>query len=341
MTPRKSSRLSSTASLPALLLLTSLLSLSGCSNGDAGATTQAVAKVGKQEVTELQVNQLLERQKDLKPDQVEPARRKAVASLVDQQILVDKAQQLKLDREQPVVQAIEAAKREIIARAYLQRVASAAPKPTAQAVANYYQDQPALFSERRIYSLQNFDVVATAAQRTELEAELKTLKSPAELDTYVKAHQLKVRSERSTVAAENIPLSLLAPISKMNIGQGLVLPTADGVRIVLVAAREDAPIEEARARPMIEAYLAGEQRRQSLEKEMASLRASTPVEYLGRFADMAASAPTASKAAAAGSSPALQTASALRLPAAAASAPRTGAVGIDAASLDNALSGLK
>ncbi len=340
MTLRPHPRFPRNATWPVLALLASLAGLGGCGNGDPGTATQAVARVGKQEVTELQVNQLLERQKDLKPDQVEPARRKVVASLVDQQILVVKAQALKLDREQPVVQAIEAAKREIIARAYLQRVASAVSKPTAKAVETYYQEQPALFRERRIYSLQNFDVVATPAQRTALEAELKTLQSPGDLEAYVKAHQLKVRSERTTVAAENIPLSLLAPISKMNVGQGLVLPTADGIRIVLVAGREDAPIDEARARPMIEAYLASEQRRQALEKEMALLRGSTPVEYLGRFADMAASAPAASKAAAAGSSPALQTASALPRPAAA-SAPRTGAVGIDAATLDNALSGLK
>ena len=88
--------------------------LSACSKGDGTAVTQAVAKVNKEEITELQVNQVLERQRGLKAEQVDAASQRAVGALVDQEIVYQKARELKLDREPRVVQGIEAARREII-----------------------------------------------------------------------------------------------------------------------------------------------------------------------------------------------------------------------------------
>jgi len=303
--------------------------LAACGGSDSSAPTQAVAKVSKQEITELQLNQVLERQTGIKPDQVDAAQRKALANLVDQQLLVQKAQELKLDREQRVVQAIESAKRDLIARAYLDRVADGAAKPTPEAVRQYYQDKPALFKERRIFSFQELNVNATPEQRADIEQQLKLLKSPAELETYIKAKQIPVRAEQSTVAAENVPLPLLEKLASMKRGQGLVLPTPTGLRIVLIANLQEAPVAEEQARPAIEAFLLNEQKRKTVEKEITSLRAATKVEYYGKFADMPASA--AARTAASAAAP---------VPAPASTSASAGA-GLDAASVNNAISGLK
>ncbi len=55
------------------------------------------------------------------------------------------------------MQQIEAARREIIARAYAEKIGQGAPKPTAQEVNAYYEAHPALFSQRRIYNLQEVE----------------------------------------------------------------------------------------------------------------------------------------------------------------------------------------
>ena len=325
-----------------------MLALGACGGADSSTPTQAVAKVSNQEITELQLNQVLERQTGLKPDQVDAAQRKALANLVDQQLLVQKAQELKLDRDQRVVQAIESAKRDLIARAYLDRVAEGATKPTPEAVRQYYQDKPALFKERRIYSFQELNVNATPEQRRDIEEQLKLLKSPADLEAYIKAKQIPVRAEQSTVAAENVPLPLLERLGSMKRGQGLVLPTPTGLRIVLIANLQEAPVAEAQARPAIEAFLLNEQKRKTVEKEITSLRAATKVEYYGKFADMPASAAARSAAAAsaASASPAVASAAVTSAAAPAAVVPRAPASagvagGLDAASVNNAISGLK
>jgi EpsD family peptidyl-prolyl cis-trans isomerase len=312
------------------MVLGTLTLLTSCSRSDSAGITQAVAKVNKEEITELQVNQVLERQRGLKPEQVEAASQRAVVALVDQEIVYQKARELKLDREPRVVQGIEAAKRELISRAYLERVAEGAAAPTPEDVRIYYDGKPALFKERRIYNLQELTVEAAPEQRAELESQLKALKSPAELQAFLKERQLRVRNERSTVAAENLPLALVERLAAVKPGTGIVLPAADGVRLILVIAIQDAPVTLEQARPAIEVFLSNDRKRQAIDKEMQSLRSSATITYLGKFKGLPASA-TAGMASPAASSPALE------LPAAAPGASSA----MDSATTSKGLSGLK
>lgn len=288
--------------------------LSGCGAKDSGGPTQVIAKVGGEEITELQVNQSLERQPGLKPDQVEPVSRKVVAGLVEQEIVLQKARDLKLDRDQRVVQNVEALKREVIARAYLERIAEGATKPSQKEAQAYFDENPALFKQRRIYTFQELSMQASDAQRAGIESQLASLKSPADLDTYLKAKQITARTERTTVAAENVPLPLLQRVSQLKVGQGLIVPASGGLRIVLLLGVQDSPVTEEQARPAINAYLFNLRKRKAVEKELTSLRAAAKIEYFGKYADLAASAASPDPAAS-GSVPSPATA-----PAAAASA---------------------
>lgn len=273
------------------LLLTTAVMAAACGNKEsAEGPTQVVAKVSGEEITEMQVNQTLERQAGLKPDQVEPVSRKVVTSLVDQEIVLQKARELKLDRDQRVVQQVEALKRDTIARAYLDRIADGAAKPSQAEVQAYYDENPALFKQRRVYSFQEFTVQATDAQKADIEAQLTSLKSPAELENYLKSKQLAVRTDKSTVAAENVPLPILQRVAAMKPGQGLIVPANGGLRVMLLLASQESPVSAEQARAPINAYLVNIRKRQTIEKEMAALRAGAKVEYFGKYADLAASA---------------------------------------------------
>jgi len=274
-----------------------LLVLVGCSKNESTGPTQVVARVGGEEITELQVNQALERQPGVKADQVEPLSRKVVGSLVEQEIVLRKARDLKLDRDQRVVQNVEALKRDVIVRAYLDRIAEGASKPSAKEVQAYFEDNPALFSQRRVYTFQELSVQADDAQRAEIEVQLATLKSPTELEAFFKARKMPVRSERTTTPAESVPLPMLKRVSSLKVGQGLIVPGAGGLRILLLAGLQDSPVTEEQARPAITTYLLNQRKREAVEKEMAALRSSSPVEYFGKYADLAASGPSARPAA--------------------------------------------
>ena len=260
--------------------------------------TQAVAKVNKEEITELQVNHVLERQRGLKPEAVEAASQRAVAALVDQEIVFQKARELKVDREPRVVQAIEAARREIISRAYLERVADGTAAPSAEDVRAYFDAKPILFKDRRVYTLQELAIETGPEQRAQVESDIRGLKSPAELEAYLKDKRLRVRADRSTLPAESIPLPIVERLAAVKPGSGLVVPAANGLRVIFVNATKEAPVTIEQAQPAIQSHLLNERKRRTVDQELQTLRSAAAVEYLGRFKGLAASAPAASSPAA-------------------------------------------
>ena len=270
--------------------------LSGCGSKEAAGPSQVVANVNGEEITELQVNQALERQEGLKPDQIELVSRKVVAALVQQEVVLRKARELKIDREQRVVQNVEALKREAISRAYLERIAEGAAQPSPKEIQAYFDANPTLFRQRRIYSFHEVSAQIPDAQRGGIEAQMASLKSPAELEAFFKAKQIPARAERTTAAAESLPLPLLQRIAVLKPGQGLILPGNGGLRVVLLLSAQESPVTEEQARPAITAYLMNLSKRRAVEVELASLRTVTKVEYFGKYADLAASAVSAGPA---------------------------------------------
>jgi len=100
-------------------LLVSIAALVGCNPKQEDATaSQPAAKVNKEEITVAQINFVLQQQRGLKPEQTEAASRQILQRLIDQELAFQKAQEIGLDRDPRVLQLLEAARREIVARAY-------------------------------------------------------------------------------------------------------------------------------------------------------------------------------------------------------------------------------
>lgn len=285
------------------LLLACVAMLAACGNS-ASSGSQVVASVGGEEITETQVNHALERQANIRPDQLDGASRKAVTSLVEQSIVLQKARDLKLDRDERVMQDIEAMKRELIVNAYLGRIAEGAGKPAEKDIQAYYDEHPELFSQRRTYAFQELTLDVPSSQFKDIEAQLTQLKSSPEIGEYLKARQIPVRSAQSTIQAENIPQALLKRVAPLKPGQGVIVSNDGGLRILMLLDAKDSPLAEADARPLITAYLVTQNKRQAIQKEVASLTTATKVSYFGKYADMAASAPAAATSAVAMGSPA-------------------------------------
>ncbi len=264
--------------------------LAGCGGGDAKDGSQVVASVGRSEITESQVSLALEHQRGLRPDQVDAVSRRVVTGLVEQQLVIDKARDLKLDRDQRVMQNIESMKRELIAAAYVNRIAEGARAPGDRDIQAYYDDNPALFAQRRIYTLQELALGVPPERTKEIEAQLGQLKSTQEIAEYLKAHGISAASTQSTVAAESLPLPVLQRVSTLKPGQGLMIASDGKLRVLLLLSAHDGPLTPAQARPSITAYLLTRNKRQAVEKELASLHAGAQVAYYGKYAGLAASA---------------------------------------------------
>ena len=320
--------INSRASLLAAVAAAALLVACGGDKGDKAS--QTAAKVNKEEITVHQINFVLQRQPGLKPEQAETASRQVLERLIDQELAVQKAQEQKLDRDPRVVQQIEAAKREIIARAYAERVGEGVAKPSSEEIAKYYVDKPALFKDRRIYSLQELQIEAKPEQVDTLRAKLATVKNLNEFAEFLKANDFRFNGNQAVRAAEQLPLSSLDAISKMKDGDSVVSPNPNGVTVLFLVGSRSQPVDETRARPAIEAFLLNQRKAEAVQKDLKALREGSKIEYVGKFAQPAP--------AAAPSAPALQPA--VSDASAPAAAPAPAASGLDPASISKGM-GLK
>lgn len=272
------------------------LALAACGGGDGKSASQVAAKVNKEEISVHQVNHVLQRQVGLQADQLDSAGRQALERLIDQELALQRAEELKIDREPRVVQAIEAARREIIARAYAERLGESATRPTADEVRRYYADNPALFSQRRVYSLQEVVVEAKPEQLADLRKRLGSAKSAGDFIDQLKAADYRFGGSSAVRAAEQLPLAMLPEFAKLKDGQSMLVPTPTGAQVVFLASSRSQPINDAGAAPLIEQFLLAERRRKLVDSDSKSLRAAAKIEYVGKYA-AAASAPAATAAA--------------------------------------------
>jgi len=273
----------------------------GCGGGGGPAkATQVAVKINSDEVTVQQVNEQLARlPAGITPDKLEPATRQILSSLVNQQLLVQQALERKLDRDPQILGALEGARLNILAQAYVQRVIAPQAKPTEQEVKKYYADNPALFAERKVYRLQELSIEANADQEKAIEQAASGVKSLKQLAEYLRDKKIPFAADSGVRTAEQLPLTHLNEISRLKPGEVLVFGTTQNrASAIEVLASEAQPVDDKKASAVIEQYLANRKQEELATNELKRLRDAAKVEYVGDFAKYAA-APVAATASAA------------------------------------------
>lgn len=257
--------------------------------------SQTAARVNKEEITVHQINQVLAQQRGLPPEQAASASRQVLERIIDQELTVQKAAEQKVDRDPRVVAQIEAARREIISRAYLERIGAGAPKPSAEEIKGYYDAHPNLFKDRKVYLLQELAIQAKPEQLPEIKAKLEAAKDANEFVGFLKTAGFKFAGNQITRPAEQIPLAHLDTVAKMKEGQAIFNSAPNGAQVVFLAAVRSQPVDEERARPAIEQFLLNERKRKVIDDDLKALRGAAKIEYVGDF-KAGAPAPSASAA---------------------------------------------
>ena len=248
------------------------------------AGAEVVAKVNGDELTAEQLSIALQKQRGMRPDAGDAAARQVLDQLIDEQIVVQKAIAAKLDQDPKVAAQIEAARRDILARRFLEAAAETASKPADDAVQKFYESRPALFAQRKVYTLQRTDIQVPDDRRTEVDAHVQSLKTLAELTDWLKSQKLAFTTKQEQDAAEQLPPVLLDKVAAMKEGQSVVVPSQVGVAALTLVSSASAPKTLADARPAIEQFLGNQGRREVLMNLQKSIRDGAKVEYQGRFA---------------------------------------------------------
>jgi EpsD family peptidyl-prolyl cis-trans isomerase len=249
---------------PALVLLA--LFLAGCHPAEANRQGQVVARVNGVAISALHA-----------------ATPQALEKVIDRELLVQQALEAGLDREPQVALAIEHARRQVLAQAWIERHAGAAAKATPDEVQRFYAENAALFAQRRVYRLQELAVSMPAEMVESLRAEAARSAGLEELAAWLGARGFKFTEVALTQPAEQVPLRYLPQLARMQDGDIAVFAAPAGAVVVRLVSAAAAPLDAKQAAPVIEQFLAGRKRLELAAAEARRLRASARIEYVGDF----------------------------------------------------------
>lgn len=286
-----------------LIALIGTIVVAGCGGkgDDQKHGGQTAAKVNGEEIGVQQVNFVAAQIGKIPAEQAQAASNQILASLIDKELLRQKAVAAKLDRTPEVEQALDAAKREILSKAYLEDKLKSVAAPSDTEIQDYFKAHPELFSERRIYRLQEIaiqagDRVPQVKQQIEASKDLDTLVA------WLKQQNIPASGGSSVKAAEQLPLEMLPRLAKLKDGQSLLFDGRGRVTLIVLAGSQAQPVDLEKAKPAIVQFLTNNKRQGVAKTEVEALRKDARIVYMGNFADARA----AQKAPAATASPSAQ-----------------------------------
>lgn len=259
----------------AVLALSALLG--GCGRP---AAPQILATVNKTEISAQQVRYALQRQPQFTTaTRPEADAQRMLDLLIEQELTLQAAQDAGLGADVGVVLAMEAARREVLARAYQDRVSSRAVSASADEVDRYYDSRPALFSERRLYTLHEFAMEASDEDQRRIPAALKGTKTAEEIAVALEKAGMRYFTRQFAQSAEDLPIGVLESVAKLTAGQSVLVQQGSSLRVYLLLHAEAAPVTRRQAKSVIEALLLGERKRALLQQEVKALRKKATIVY--------------------------------------------------------------
>ena len=221
---------------------------------------------------------------NLPADKAKQAGRQILENMIDQELLAQQAISGKLDQEQKVAQILTANRREILARAYLEQFSAKVAKPSEAEIKAFYEANPALFKDRKIYNLRELSVAAKADFAPALQEQVAKAKSLDEVAAWLKSKQVAFTPSVAAKPAEQLPLQLLPKFASMKEGEITVIATDNGILVEQIASAQFQPADMAAAHPVIERALAEQKRNAAVAEEVKKLRQAVKIEYGSDFA---------------------------------------------------------
>lgn len=260
----------------------SIVVLAGCGE-QKKPVTQVAAKIGADEITIGQVNSVFAKMQAIPGKTANQVKHEVLDNLIDQQLAMRQAIDKKLDRDPAVMQAIEEAKRNILARAFTDKIRAAIPNPSVAEISKYYIGHPELFAQRRIFNLNELDIAVQPGLADGLRDQIAKGMTLEAIATGLKNKNIPFSGNSSTHAAEETPFEILSRISVLKDGQMALIEGKNALSIMQVVTSKAAPVDEKTASSSIQQYLSNNRSSEEIMKELESLKKSTKIEYFGEF----------------------------------------------------------
>ncbi|MFZ5523285.1 MAG: EpsD family peptidyl-prolyl cis-trans isomerase [Pseudomonadota bacterium] len=264
-----------------VLLLVVAVGLSACGNKEKKAG-QALVRVDGEEITVLQINDELKRA-GVKADQQEVATKQLLEKLIDRQLVIAEATRNKIDRSPGVIQAIERAKAQIIAQAYLESITSKLAKPSMAEIDDYFQKHPEYFAQRKQFDMQQL-VFATKDLSDELKSAIDSAKTLDEVASWLDRHNVGYARGQLSRSTTDLPELMVAKLKELKKGELFIVNEGENSMLNSIIDIKDSPVMAKNVAPQIAQYLSSLKAKEAAETEIKHLRSSAKIEYFNASA---------------------------------------------------------
>lgn len=269
------------------LLLALFLTLAGCDDkkGAEAASGSLAAKVNGEKIAVLAIESELAKVGLKQAAESQDAANRILDVLLGQRLLVQQARKTGLDKDPEVTRALQAAESQVLAQAYVEKFTANAAKASDSEITAYYDKHPELFSERRVYRLQEILIQVGPESVGAVKARLAEGANLSDLAQWLTSQNIPARGAQSVKSAEQLPLELAARLHPLKDGQAITLESPKQITLLAITGSQSQPLSREQARPAIERYLLAEHKRVLTKAEVDKLRAAAKIEYVAPYAE--------------------------------------------------------
>jgi peptidyl-prolyl cis-trans isomerase C len=268
-----------------------VLALSGCKRE---ATGQVAAVVDGEEITLAELNQEIGASQPADAADKQAVQREALQKIIDRRLIAQVAREDGIDKQPEYLARERQANELLLIQMFGQKLNRASRMPDAAAIDKYIADNPTLFAERTLFSIDRiqFQIPSDPAQ-------LQAIKDDHSMDAVAaRLNSMGIKFERGPAVMDSaqMPPQVLARIRALPQGEPFGVPSGRIMTVAVINGSEPRPLVGAEARPIALERL----RLQNLESTMAdrlkTARAAARIEYQDGFAPAPAASPGASPA---------------------------------------------
>ena len=253
------------------LLATGLICLSGCSEDKAAAAPkgQVVATADGMEITQRELAAEMDLLSGAAGDDPDNVRQAALQQIIARKLLAREARTRKLD-DSPDFGLLKQRAEETVLEALLQRsMTRNLPAPTIEDARRYMADNPDLFAQRKLFSVEQIRV--PLAQGQALLDKLKPLSSLQEVEALFAKEAVQFERDTGTLDAMQSPPVLVKQMLALPPGEIFILPMQDSLSVNRIVEIRSAPVDEGEAERFALHYLRQKGISDTLKNQLAEV----------------------------------------------------------------------
>jgi EpsD family peptidyl-prolyl cis-trans isomerase len=260
-----------TSSLRLGLLAAGLICLSGCGEDKAAAAPkgQVVATADGMEITQRELAAEMDLMTGAAAEDSDKAREAALQQIIARKLLAREARARKLD-DSPDFGLLKQRAEETVLEAMLQRAMTRnLPAPTSEDARRYMADNPDLFAQRKLFSVEQIRVPLARGQA--LIDKLKPLTSLQDVEALFAREAVQFQRDMGTLDAMQSPPELVKQMLALPTGEIFILPLQNSLTVNRIIEIRTAPVDEGEAERFALRYLRQKGISDTLKNQLAEV----------------------------------------------------------------------